>query len=328
VIYLTFLFSALVVVVAATKLAQYGDAIAVRARLGGMFIGTLLLAGATSLPELLSGINALSLGVPDMAAGSMFGSGMFNMFMLALLDLLFYKARLLRQIATTHALTASLANLLTGLAVLFVLADIDLRLGWIGVDSLLIISAYFVGVRLLQRGSGLSRPPVETAIPPDVPALQRALLGFGLASLVLVVITPILVRSANQIAETSGISAGFIGATLVAVTTSLPELVATIAAARLGAFDLAVGNLFGSNIFNMFALGLTDFFYIPGRLLGAIDPSFAIAGLLVVTLTSLGLIGNLARVERRFFFVEMDALLILVGYFLGMYLLFIRGIGG
>jgi cation:H+ antiporter len=96
---------------------------------------------------------------------------------------------------------------------------------------------------------------------------------------------------------------------------------------RFGAFDLAVGNLFGSNIFNMFALGLTDFFYTPGRFLEVIDPSFAIAGLLVMTLTSLGLIGNLARVERRILFMEMDALMIILGYGLGMYLLFIRGIG-
>jgi cation:H+ antiporter len=325
--YLIFFASALVVVAAATKLAQYGDTIAVRARLGGMVIGTLLLAGATSLPELLAAINALSIGVPDLAAGSMFGSGMFNMFMLALLDLVYQQARVLRRVATTHALTASLANLLTGLAVLFVLADVDLRIGWVGVDSLLIIAVYVGGVRLLQHGSASESRPEAVTETTGIPSLPRALLGFGIATLVLVLITPAMVQSANQIAELTGIGAGFIGASLIAMVTSLPELVATIAAVRFGAFDLAVGNLFGSNIFNMFALGMTDFFYTPGRFLGVIDPSFAIAGLLVMTLTSLGLIGNLARVERRILFVEVDALMILIGYGLGMYLLFIRGIG-
>jgi cation:H+ antiporter len=325
--YLAFLVSALVVVAAATKLAQYGDVIAVRARLGGLFIGSLLLAGATSLPELLSAINSVSLNVPDLAAGSMFGSGMFNMLMLAILDLIFQNARVLRRVATTHALTASLANLLAGLAVLFVLADVDLKIGWVGVDSLIIMGAYLAGARLLQqRGGGAATPE---AVPPDakIPTLARALLGFGAACLVLVLITPVMVRSANGIAEATGLGTGFIGATLLAITTSLPELVATIAASRIGAYDLAVGNLFGSNIFNMFALGLTDFFYTQGRFLGAIDNSFAIAGLLAMTLTGLGLIGNLARVERRFFFVELDALFILIGYGLGMYLLYLRGIG-
>lgn len=327
--YLTFLFSALVVVAAATKLAQYGDAIAVRARLGGALIGTILLAGATSLPELLSAINAIQLNVPNMAAGSMFGSGMFNMFMLGVLDLTFRNVRVLRRVATTHALTASLANLLTGLAILFVLADIDLKIGWVGLDSLVIMVAYVAGVRLLQRGGGPDATARPEDIPPDskVPTLPKALLGFGLACLVLVVITPFMVGAADQIATATGLSAGFVGATLIAITTSLPEMVATIAAVRIGAYDLAVGNLFGSNIFNMFALGLTDVFYVPGRFLGVVDDSFAIAGLLAISLTSLGLIGNLARVERRFFFVELDALFILIGYLLGMYLLYMKGIG-
>jgi cation:H+ antiporter len=301
--------------------------IAVRARLGGLFIGSLLLAGATSLPELLSAINAVALTVPNLAAGSMFGSGMFNMLMLAILDLLFQNARVLRRIATTHALTASLANLLTGLAVLFVLADINLKIGWVGVDSLILIGAYIAGARLLQQSGGITSQPAEVPTDGKFPTLARGLLGFGAACLVLVLITPVMVRSANGIAETTGLGSGFIGATLLAITTSLPELVATITAARIGAYDLAVGNLFGSNIFNMFALGLTDFFYTPGRFLGAIDDSFAIAGLLAMALTGLGLIGNLARVERRFFFVELDALFILVGYLLGMYLLYQQGIG-
>jgi cation:H+ antiporter len=123
------------------------------------------------------------------------------------------------------------------------------------------------------------------------------------------------------------LGAGFIGATLVAITTSLPELVATIAAVRIRAFDLAVGNLFGSNLFNMFALGLTDVFYFRARFLGVIDPAFALVGLLGLILTGLALVGNIARVERRFLFVEIDAFLILLVYFLAMWFLYARGIG-
>jgi cation:H+ antiporter len=111
------------------------------------------------------------------------------------------------------------------------------------------------------------------------------------------------------------------------MVTSLPELVTTIAAVRIGAYDLAVGNLFGSNVFNIFALGLTDVFYLPGRFLGLIDPTFALVALLGLLLTSLGLIGNLARVERRLGFIEIDALMIIIGYFAGMWFLYVRGIG-
>jgi cation:H+ antiporter len=116
-IWLQFLASAAVVVLAAIKLAEYSDVIAVRTRLSGMFIGTLLLAGATSLPELLSATNALAIGAPNLAAGGLLGSNMFNMFMLAILDILGRNARVLRRVAMRHALTASLATLLIGLVV-------------------------------------------------------------------------------------------------------------------------------------------------------------------------------------------------------------------
>lgn len=326
-VWLQFLASAAIVVFAATRLAQYGDVIAVRTRISGMFIGTLLLAGATSLPELLAAVNALAIGVPNLAAGSMFGSSMFNMFMLAILDLISQQARILRRVAMNHALTASLANLLMGLAIFFILADTEMHIGWVGIDSLLIIVAYVAGVRLIQQQGGT--PPTE--VPPEleeqVPKLGKALLGFGLATAALVVVTPYLVASATDIADLTGLSTGFIGATLLGITTSLPELVATVAAVRIGAYDLAVGNLFGSNLFNMFALGLTDFFYLNGRFLDVIDPVFAQVGLIGLVLTTLGLIGNIARVERRLWFVEADALLILIGYLVGMWFFYSHGIG-
>ncbi len=323
-VWVIFILTALVVVVAAIKLAQYGDVIAVRTGLSGFFIGTLLIAGSTSLPELLAALNAIQQGAPNLAAGSMLGSTMFNMFVLAVLDLLNQQARILRRVAMTHALTASLANLLAGLVVFFILADLELQVGWMGLDSLLIIAVYVGGIRLIQgRGGGTGPVAIED---PAVPSLRRSLIGFALASGVLVAITPVLVRSTAEIALLTGLSNGFIGATLLAFVTSLPELVTTVAAVRLGAYDLAVGNLFGSNLFNMFAFGLSDLFFVPGRFLDAIDPTLALAGLLGLLLTGLGLIGNLARVERRLLFVEIDALLIIIGYVAGIYFLYLRGI--
>jgi cation:H+ antiporter len=105
----------------------------------------------------------------------------------------------------------------------------------------------------------------------------------------------------------------------------LPELLAALAAVRIGAFDLAVGNLFGSSVFNMLGLGLVDFFYTDGRFLGAIDPSFALVGLLALLLTNMALLANLARVERKVFFIELDSVAIIVTYIAGMYMLFLKG---
>ncbi|MEJ2207659.1 MAG: hypothetical protein P8129_01310 [Anaerolineae bacterium] len=325
--WLTFIISSIVLVGAAIKLAQYGDVIAVRTRLGGMFIGVLLLAGATSLPEMLTMINSFRVEAPGLAAGNMFGSNMFNMFLLAVLDLLNQQARILRRVAMTHALTAALGSAMIGLAIFFILGDVDLRLGWMGVDSLTLVLVYVGGIRLIQSNGQASSTAVE--LPPAGPTmpLWRALLGFLAATAVLVFITPYLVRSSSEIAEITGLGLGFVGTTLLAMVTSLPETVAVVAAARMGAYDMAVGNLFGSNVFNMFALGVADAFYTPGRFLGAIDPAFALVALLGLLLTNLALIGNIARVERRLGFVEADALLILLVYLGGMFFLYMKGIG-
>jgi cation:H+ antiporter len=326
-VWVTFIVSSVILVVAAILLARYGDVIAVRTRMGGMFIGVLLLAGATSLPEMLTMINSFKVGAPGLAAGNMFGSNMFNMFLLAVLDLLNQQARILRRVAMTHALTAALASAMIGLSVFFILGDVHVQIGWMGVDSLILILVYIAGIRLIQMNGQASSTAVEIAADRPVMSLGRALLGFAIATGVLILVTPYLVRSSNEIAEITGLGAGFIGTSLLATVTSLPETVAVVAAARIGAFDMAVGNLFGSVVFNMFALGVADAFYTQGRFLGDIDPAFALVAMLGLLLTNLALIGNIARVERRLAFVEADALLILLLYFGGMFFLFMRGIG-
>ncbi len=325
-VWLEFLAASAILVAAATQLAKFGDVIAIRTKLGGMFIGALLLAGATSLPELLTTINSLGQNVPDLAAGNMFGSNMFNMFMLAILDLAYPRQRILRQVAEKHALIAGLAILVMGMAILSIQLDQVWQLGWVGLDSLLLMVVYVGGIRLLQ---GNNPPPASDAsdLDPKLPPLWQALLGFGATALVLVLVSPWLVSSSARIAEITGLGTGFVGILLVGIITSLPELVTTVAAIQIGAYDLAIGNLFGSNLFNMFSLGLTDLFLTSGRFLGAIAPQFALVGMLGLIMTTLGLIGNLARLERRVLWLEVDALLLLLVYIGGLWLLYTLGIG-
>lgn len=334
-IWLKFLGSAAVIVLAATRLAEYGDVIALRTKLGGMFVGTLLLAGATSLPELLTGINAIEQGVPNLTVGNLFGSCMFNMFLLAALDLVYWRSHILRRLAVNHALSASIAVLLTGLSMFFILAQFDVQIGWVGLDSLAIMGIYIAMTRVMfggnRAGSAEVVPPAE--IPNGLPSLRRALIGFGGATLILVLITPLLVSSSVDIAAETGLTAGFVGVALVAIITSLPEVITTVQASRIGAYDLAAGNLFGSNIFNIFALGVTDLFYTDGRFLAAVSPNMMLAGLLALLLTHVALMGNLVRnlatgQDTRRLVVEVDGLLIMFGYLLGMWLLYDRGLIG
>ncbi len=323
-VWLEFLISSAVIVLAATQLAKYGDIIAIRTRLGGMFVGLLLMAGATSLPEVLTTFNSISQGVPNLAAGNLLGSNMFNMVMLAIVDMAGRQQRILRKAMLKHSLTGSLTVFMIGLAIFFILADIDLQIGWVGVDSIVLILVYVLGVYLIQKND-TTIASVEEEIPEKYPSLLRGIIGFGIAAGVLVAITPMLVRSSSDIAEITGLGTSFIGTTLVAIVTSLPELVTTLAAIKIGADDMAIGNLFGSNMFNMFALGLTDVFYLQGRFLTVIEPAFLLTAIIGLLMTVMALIGNLARIERRLWFLEIDALALIMVYIGGLYLLFLRG---
>jgi cation:H+ antiporter len=326
--WLIFAISTVVIVFAANKLAEYGDVIAVRTNLGGLVVGTIFLAAATSLPELITSISAFQVGAPDLAAGNLFGSNMVNVVLLALIDLVNYQVPLIRRMAVTHALTAVLASLLMLLAVIFIIADIPLSIGWVGLDSLLIIAVYFGGMWLFQQESQLQGGASRTKVIPveeEFPSLKRGIIGFLLAALLLVFVVPQLVVASTEIAALTGLGEGFVGTSFLSLVTSLPELLAAFAAVRIGAFDLAVGNLFGSSVFNMLGLGLADFFYTDGRFLGAIDPTFALVGLLALLLTNMALLANLARVERKVHFIELDSVAIIITYLAGMYLLFLKG---
>jgi cation:H+ antiporter len=328
--WIIFLATSAIVVLAAIKLAEYGDVIAVRTSLGGLVVGTVLLAGATSLPEIIAAISAFRIDAPDLAAGSFFGSNMVNMFLLAVVDMLNQQVPLLRSEAITQTLTAALAAALITVATIFVLADVDLVIGWVSVESLVLIVLYFGGVWLVQQEGKLALSgtvPAKVVPAADFPSLRRGVLGFAAAAIVLVLVVPRLVDAASEIAVLTGLGASFVGTALLSIVTSLPELLAAFTAARMGATELAVGNLFGSTVFNMLALGIADFFYVRGSFLSDISNSFALVGLLGLLLTIMALIGNIARVERRILFVELDAVAIILVYLFGMYLLFLNGAG-
>ena len=143
----------------------------------------------------------------------------------------------------------------------------------------------------------------------------RPIIGrFLAATAVIVVSAPLLAHSGKEIADASGLGQTFVGTALVAASTSLPELVASVAAVRIGAHDLAVGNLFGSNAFNMVALLFTDVAYTKGPLLAAVDPSQAVAGLGAILLMALAVTAIVHGTETRVRRLEPDALLVLVVY--------------
>ena len=311
-----FVVSAGTVVGSGIVLARNGDVIATRTGLGGLFVGMLLMAAATSLPEIVTDISAAAAGAPDLAIGDLFGSSMANMAILAFVDLL-HRGRVWPSTGLGHARLASIAIALTAIVCLGVAAPIGLRIGWIGLEPVVVVAAYVMAAAWIhrsQRGDAVLEPVgLETAEAP-VPSVRRAALLFGGAAIVILVAAPVMARSAQGIAEATGIAESFVGVTLLALATSLPELVTSVAAVRIGAYALAVGNLFGSNALNATVVLFADAAYTPGPILAAVSPQQLVAGLGAIVLMAIATGGIVHGARLRFQRGEPDAILLLLTY--------------
>lgn len=333
-VWVTFVVAAALIVVAAMQLAKYGDVIAARTKLGGMFIGVLLLAGATSLPELLTSINSINMGSPELSAGNFFGSSAFNMFILAILDVLGKDQRILRTSQGRHLVSGGFAVFICTLVIFFLVANpiltqLNFNIGWVGIDSIIIMLFYVLAIYMIQQSEqdAVSTEMTEEELA-EIPSLKVGLIGFAAAAVVLGLVCPFMVRAAEQISEITGLGTSFVGSSLVALVTSLPEMVTSISAISIGAADMALGNLFGSNMFNMFGIGIADLFYTKGRFLSTVDNSFIVVGMLGVLMTAFGLLGNIVKFKRIGKIMDIDSAILTFLYFGGMYILFVMSRGG
>lgn len=314
-----FLASASLVAFAGVWLARAADELAERLGIPRLLVGMLLVASATSLPELVTDVSAALAGAPDLAVGDLMGSSMANMAILALIDLR-RRQRVWAHVEVGHARVAAVGIALTALATVGLLTPAGWSAGWVGLDTIVVGAAYVAAVRWMRRspssrfatGSVLPRPTGWSR--PQRGELRGVTARFVMAALVILVSAPILVYAAEDVSAALGLGQTFVGTALLAMTTSLPELVASVAAVRLGAFDLAVGNLFGSNAFNMAALLVVDMAYLPGPLLSAVHAGQAVGGVGAILLMAIALAAIVHGQQTRAGRLEPDALLLLITY--------------
>jgi len=312
---LQFSFLSLVIVVAGSFLAKYADKIAEQIGMGRSMAGLLLLAIATSLPELTVGCHAALLPAPDLAVGDVLGSCLFNLLILAVLDLTNREVgRMLSKRAAAHALSATVSVLLTAIFLLSILVDVPWTLGNLSVGSVVIGIAYLLGLRLIYLDQQVSLVAADQVVlGKKTSSLRRDIVGYLTATIVIFVAAPKLAQSADQLSEISGLGGTFVGTIFVALVTSLPEVTTTRAAIRMGAYDMAVGNILGSNSFNIVALLGIDFFY-QGPLLASssLSAAHAVTAAAVIVVTAVATMGLLYRAEKRFWVVEPDAVLVIL----------------
>jgi len=216
-----------------------------------LVIGMTVVAFATSMPEMIVSLVAAFRGSADLAAGNIVGSNIAN------IGLILGCAALLRPLAVGRSTLRRELPFLFGVSLLFVLLCADGRLGFLDglvqLMLLLLFLGYCLRDVLRQRNGGEEAPRRQELVARRGRDLLLVLCGIaGLA-----VGAEMMVRSAVTMARQFGVPELVIGASVVAVGTSLPELAASLVSAWKGEMDISIGNVIGSNIFNLlFVLGV------------------------------------------------------------------------
>lgn len=313
---------------AGSRLSLYADIIADRTGVSRALLGFVFLATVTQLPEIVTNTTGAIRGNGALVVNSMFGGIAMQTAVLAVADLM---AR--GQVLTFQTYRSGVhlqgIMLILALAALLAVNELgELELGWqLGLGAVLMALFYVLAVFLLWRYEGNSQweainTPEEQKTErtrelrqahqgASLRALQRRSL---LAALVILLCGMALVDLAEAVAVQSGLGSSFVGVTLLATATSLPEFSTVVAAIRLGAHGMAVSDIFGSNLIMVFLLLPSDAFYREGLLLSAIDPSARFALIVGMVLTAIYLVGLYTRSTRQLAGMGLDSWAVLLVY--------------
>ncbi len=328
--WLIFLLCSAAIIVAGIKLAGYGDSISSATRLGHGCIGLLFLATVTSIPELTTTLTGSMLDVPNIAVGNALGSNLFNIVIIAVADILLLGAGpFLFKVRSYHVVSGGIVILLSSLTVLGIVIKPNPVMG-ISPISIMIFVIYVLGIFLLFRRESREEivQEVQQAEGQQV-GLGHAIAGFVVCAAVIIVAGIFLIYSSKAISLETGLSASLMGVILVAIVTSLPELATTVGALRIGAYDMILGNLFGSNMFNILTIFFADIAFRRGAILSRLgngESDQLIVALLGIILAGVTVAAISYRSRRRIFGMGVDAAIILAVYVAGTIVIINRGI--
>lgn len=318
---------------AGSSLSKYGVAIADRIKFSRSLMGLFIIAAATSLPELVITIVGAIKGQANLILNDMFGGISMQTAILALADMLTAAAPIsFIALQASLLLEASLLILMLSVTLAIIFFQDFIVIGWIGLGCIIVTLLYILCIVILRQYEG-KKKWTPTEIPSEeinkvskTPGvyidhkkpLRNLLFTFSINVIIVLICGVILVYSSISIANKTGLGESFIGATLLAATTSLPELSVTITAASMGAYGMAISNIFGSNMIMLALILPAELFYTQGAILQKADDSTKFAIISGILLTSIYLSGLIIRSKKSYLKMGIDSILVIIFYLLSL----------
>lgn len=309
------------------RLTRLVDDISDRTGIGQAFGGMLLLGGITSLPELATVSTSAATGNAPLAVNNLIGSAAINLILLAVADVLYGKGALTKVAAKPGILMQGTLGMVLMASVAFAIATREIDLfGVTGAWSLLLAAGCVWALRLAARFP--KKHSWEVVDPDETPereterpdrSLSRLYISLAGTALSILVAGFVLSQGGDAIAQKTGLSASLVGFLLVGFATSLPELSSVTAAARMQRYELAVGDIFGTNLFNVALLFVVDLIYRGPPVLSQAGRFETIGALMAVLISGAFVIGLLERRDKAVLRMGYDSLAAIVIFALGVF---------
>lgn len=254
-IFVWYLMAAAVLVLFSIKCADYVDMLDKKTNMSGAFIGGVILAAVTSLPEMITSISAVALGNPGLIIGNVLGSDVFNLCIYGSLTLFAVSAFRKSTVGSSHMkvlICTVLAYAATGF-VLFSGLDTTFPGVSINVASVIIVILYAISCKFMASDDSDSDNEDDNDL-----TVKQVVTRFVLCALGLVVASILITKITDLIDQRYNFGASLAGALFLGVATSIPELTSSIALVRKGNFNAMVGNVVGSNMFNYIIFSVAD----------------------------------------------------------------------
>ena len=260
---------AVCVVFFSIKLANYVDLIDKKTDLSGAFIGGVILAAVTSLPELFTSISAvLFVKQPDLVMGNILGSNLFNMCIFGGAALIAAKSLCRSTIGSSHFKTTVITFIMFSIMLLPVVFKKDYTVVGISVYSIILLVLYACSIKFMAGDSAESEGEDNSDL-----TIKQIIIRFVIMAVLLVVASIFITIAADHLSEEFNLGKTVGGALFLGVATSLPELTSSIALIRKGNFNACAGNVMGSGVFNFCIISVADILYRGGSVYISKDKS-------------------------------------------------------
>ncbi|MBP1569480.1 MAG: cation transporter, partial [Oscillospiraceae bacterium] len=254
------------------KASEYVDMLDKTTSLSGAFLGGILLSAVTSLPELFTSISStLMLDQPGLCIGNILGSNLFNYAMLSFFILTAVAKFAKCDLSKIHFIVAVSVVAMGLLIVCNKYGFLAFDIGNVSVTSVLIILLYVLTVWIMYKMGGTSES--EDDGEPVTLSRKQILTRFTIVSVGIVVFSVILTYITDELSVRLNLGKTVAGALFLGVATSLPETASTFTLFKIKNYDIAVGNIVGSCLFNFTILSVADFFYRGGGIYTIADTS-------------------------------------------------------